>query len=241
MYTIPGNHDLPEHSLAKYDHSALHLLGATRKDISVSFIPPAIIDGVPHPTYRGPFALYSYPNGTFDYQIFDGVVKDPEYTNVLMIHEFVWPGLKPPFKDAPGYMAQALLHRLHARFDLILCGDNHKGFVETYEGSILVNPGCMLRLTADFIDYRPRCYLYYRESNTVVPEYYPIESGVLSTEHLDRVKARDERIAAYIQNMNNQWEYGISFGANLDAFFKANNTPKLVKELIWHYREVINT
>jgi len=237
MVTVPGNHDLPEHSLAKYEHSALHLLGATRDDIAVSFTPPPIVDGVPQPTYRGPFAMYSYPNGTFDYRIFEGVGKDPERTNVLVLHEFVWPGLKPPFKEAPGYMAQALLRKLHTHFDLILCGDNHKGFVESYEGCVLVNPGSMLRLTADFIGYRPRCYLYYSDSNAVVPEYYPIEEAVLSTAHLDRVKARDERIAAYIKHMNVQWEQGLSFRANLESYFQANDTPKSVKELIWLYLE----
>ena len=240
MITIPGNHDLPEHSLAKYGHSALHLLGATRDDISVSFTVPAIVDGILHPEYRGEFAIYAYPYGTFDHKSASTVKKDPDYCNVLMLHEFIWPGLKPPFPNAPGYMAQALLRKLHKSFDLIISGDNHRGFVETYEDCTLINPGSMMRATADLAQYEPRCYLYYGPAKRAVPAYYPIDHEVHSTEHLDVVKGRDARIAAYIKHMNTQWEHGLSFKANLEEFFKVNKTPKLVKELIWHHLETEN-
>ena len=92
-------------------------------------------------------------------------------------------------------------------------------------------------MSADMLDYKPRCYLYYASQNKVEPVYYPIDQGVISTEHLDVVKDRDSRIAAYIEHMDKQWDKGLSFKANLEAFFKQNKTPKLVKELIWHHLE----
>lgn len=235
MITIPGNHDLPKHSLQLYGESGLHLLGSTRTDITV-ITEPSIDSYV----IREGFQVRGFPYGTFDPKLkFPDKKKNPEpdAVKILILHEFVWPGLKPPFPDAPGYMAQALLRRFHKSFDVIITGDNHRGFVESYEDCLLINPGSMMRSTADLAQYQPRCYLYYAPAQRAVPVYYPIDHEVHSTEHLDVVKARDARIAAYIAHMNTQWEQGLSFKANLEAFFKVNNTPKLVKELIWHHLE----
>ncbi len=233
MVTIPGNHDLPEHSLEKYDKSALHLLEETRHDIDVLHEP-----NTPEAKFDQ-FHIYGYPNGLFELRAQYQERKGQHgRRNVLLMHEFVWSGLQPPFPNAPGYMAQSVLRRLFRHFDLIICGDNHTAFTESYEKTILVNPGSMMRMTADTMDYKPRCYLYYAKTNTVRPVYYPIQEGVHSTEHLDIVKDRDARIAAYIQHMDTQWEHGLSFKHNLEEFFQTNKTPKLVKELIWEHLEM---
>ncbi len=239
MLTVPGNHDLPEHSLRRYDHSALHLLAATRKDITVMNSTKDDLDYY-ESRRREVVRIWAYPFGTFDHRKLPDIKLTKGTTNVLVLHEFVWPGLKPPWPDAPGYMAQALLRQVASRFDLVVTGDNHRAFVEYYEGTILVNPGSMMRSTADQATYRPRCYLYDSITHTATPVYYPIERGVVSDEHLVKAQARDERVAAYIENMNKQWVQGLSFKANLNAFFNANDTPRLVKELIWQQMEVEN-
>ena len=79
--------------------------------------------------------------------------------------------------------------------------------------------------------------MYYAESNTVEPVYLPIEDGVLDRTHRDKVQERDERLSAYIERMGMNWEVGLSFRQNLEAFFQENNTPKKVVELIWSHME----
>lgn len=234
LFTVPGNHDLPEHALTRYPHSALHLLGATRDDVTVMNVTGT------HPLYMvgNYLRVWAYPNGVFDPKALAEIPKARGYRDVLVLHEFVWPGLKPPWHGAPGYMAQALLRvAAAAGYDLVVCGDNHKAFVESYEDTLLVNPGSMMRSTADQSDYRPRCYLYYAKSHQLVPEYYPVAPAVITDEHLTRVQERDARVAAYIEHMNTQWAVGLSFRANLEAFLQANPTPRLVKELIWQHMD----
>jgi predicted phosphodiesterase len=157
---------------------------------------------------------------------------------ILLLHETVWPGERPPWANGGGYTDKEILERFGTYYDLIVTGDNHSGFVSELDGCLLVNPGCMMRSTADKIHYRPRVYLYYADTNTVVPSYYPIEKNVHDITYLDIVKEREERLTAYISNMDKRWKVGISFKKNLEAYFKQNKTPRLIKELIWQYLEM---
>lgn len=95
----------------------------------------------------------------------------------------------------------------------------------------------MIRISADKTDYKPRCYLYYADTNTVEPVYYPIEEGVHDDSHIVQTKERDERLTAYIEKMNMEWNVGLSFRDNLEAFFKRNKITKKVRQVIWHSLE----
>lgn len=205
MVTIPGNHDLPEHSMKQYERSALHLL----EMVMDRFV---VLKEVPAIHYIGD-------------------------RRVVLLHELVWPeSYSGMMGVAGGTLARELLER-HEDADLVLTGDNHLAFVEELDGRLLVNPGSMMRSTADQIDHRPRCYLYYSKYNKVEPVYFPIEAGVIDRTHLDRQKERDERIAAYIERVRTGWEVGLSFRANLQRYFKENDTPQKVVDLIWQHLE----
>ena len=61
-----------------------------------------------------------------------------------------------------------------------------------------MNPGSIYRMEASQENHKPRVYLWYAETNTVEPVYIPIESGVISREHLETKEERDIRINAFI-------------------------------------------
>ena len=121
-----------------------------------------------------------------------------------------------------------------------VAGDT-ESFVVEGESCLLVNPGSMMRIRADQADFRPRCFLYYAETNKVIPVEFPIDEGVHNREHLDRKKEHDERTAAYIERMVSNWKGGLSFKENLQAFFEANKIPRKVRELIWQHLEAEET
>lgn len=203
MITIPGNHDLPEHSMEQYKRSSLHLLELVTPDLVVLKQNPA------------------------EFQI--------GHRRVCILHELIWPETHRHLQNvAGGRTAQEVLED-HADVDLVLTGDNHLPFVETNGKQLLVNPGSIMRRTADQIDHRPKCYLYYAESNTAKPVYLPIEAGVINRDHIEKVKERDDRITAYIDRMRMTWEVGLSFRQNLEAFFEENKTSRKVVELIWEH------
>lgn len=140
-----------------------------------------------------------------------------------------WPGCT----DLP---AERLLDKF-PQFDLIVTGHNHKAFVVEKDGRVLVNPGSLTRQEADKDEHKPRVYLWYAKSNTVTPVYLPIEKNVISREHLDRVKERDERISAFVERLDTDWQIGISFEENLERFEKENKVRKSVMEIIWRALE----
>lgn len=228
--TVPGNHDLPLHSMGQYGKSALALLETVALDFHVLMrdrfdIGKLQIVGMPfgelvrhHPQAR--------------------VVGTVANRRILLIHELVWPPDGRSLQAvAGGYTSTELLRRFQDDFDLIVTGDNHDSFVDELNGTVLVNPGAMLRISADRTDYQPRCYLYYAETNDVSPVDFPIVQGVHDTFHLEHKKERDERIAAYIQNMQQGWNADLSFRRNLEAFFAANGTPRRIQEIIWEHLE----
>ena len=226
---IPGQHDLPMHSLELYGRSALSLLssvsglddinilGVTSREDSYAVFDDLFIVGKPFGTLKD-----------FDPE---KLLPITQLRKILILHELVWQNNAPSW-NAGSLTDQELLSTFGKYYDLILTGDNHSGFVSRKGNSILVNPGSMLRINADQEDYKPRCYLYYAEENDVKPVYFPIEEKVHNREYIDRKKERDERVAAYVERMQGNWSTGASFRKNLEAFFIENKTPQKIKDVI---------
>lgn len=253
MITIPGNHDLPEHSIEQYEKSALSLLASAESSrLQITVLEPGIlytgglfIVGRPFGELEGfdpniePYSMPG-PTNSIGTQRYDPGMYNSLWhkarRRILLLHELVWPG-SPPTWAAGSYTDEQLLERFKNQFDLILTGDNHSYFDCRMGDALLVNPGSMMRIHADQADYKPRCYLYYAEENIAEPVDFPIEENVHSRAHLDRKKEREDRITAYIDKMSGDWDLTLSFEKNLQAFFKENNTPKKVREIIWEHYE----
>ena len=137
-----------------------------------------------------------------------------------------------PFPDATGGMAKGILKK-YPQFDIIVTGDNHKTFVESYEGRLLVNPGSLTRQTADQINHRPCVYLYYAETNTVEQVLLNYEDKVISREHIEKETSRDNRIEAFISRLETDWEAEMSFEENLKRFATANNIQSEVMNIVY--------
>lgn len=227
--TIPGNHDLPGHSIKQYDKSALALLEQVCDCVHALKGMGEEVDGM---------HITGVPAGQIEEFLpaLDSMKFPKAKTRALMLHELVWEKQKPVWAKS-SYSAEEILDMFSKYFDLILTGDNHQSFMVKQGRTLLVNPGSMMRRTADQVDFQPKCYLYYSDSNTVKAVKLPIEKDVHDTTHLDNKKERDGRITAYIEKMQGSWETGMSFKNNLEAFFAKNNTPKKVREIVWQAME----
>jgi DNA repair exonuclease SbcCD nuclease subunit len=213
FYSICGQHDLPQHSLELIQKSGIYVLEKANKiqllkgvhwGQNIDF--ETSIEGEPSYIYHNP------------------------YRRILVWHTHVYQG-KLPWPDCPSPSALKVLKK-YPKFDLILTGDNHKAFVESYEDRLLVNPGSLFRTTADQITHEPRIYLWYAETNTVEPVYVPIEAGVISREHLEKAKERNDRIEAFISRLDNDWDAAIGFEENLKRFLQKNEIRQSVKDII---------
>jgi DNA repair exonuclease SbcCD nuclease subunit len=137
-------------------------------------------------------------------------------------------------------MAQTFLKE-HMDYDLILCGDAHQRFEKKIGSNIICNTGPMLRLeaTPSMMSHEPGFFVYDTGSKKAVWKEIPAVDGksVLSREHIQKKKDREENFASFIAKVQNSTESNdsISFEKNLDAIIKANKTSRDVKAVINHY------
>lgn len=216
FYTIYGQHDLPQHNLELAQKSGIAVLQA------------AGVISIFHECSWGqepnkPSIIFS-ANKTSDKQ-----------RCMLVWHHLTYQ--TKPFPGATGGMARGILKK-YPQFDVIVTGDNHKTFVEEYEGRILVNPGSLTRQTADQIHHRPSVFLYYAETNTVEQVLLLYDDDVISREHIEVSEERDERIEAFISKLDTDWEAEMSFEQNLQLFAKRNKVKEQIMDIIYKAIEV---
>ena len=218
IVTVPGNHDLPSHSMELYEKSGLAVLQAAGK-VEVLIDKEYTIGDTA-------ITVSPFPWG---YEI---VSHTPTpYRKIALCHVMTYQGRKPyPGCKDPG--AGALLRNTKG-YDLIITGHNHTPFIIEDEGRLLVNPGSLMRTTAAQIDHKPRVYLYYAEDNTVEPVFVPIEDNVITREHIDNTEQRDGRIDAFISRLSDEVETGLSFEHNLESYFSKNRIRQGVQDLVW--------
>lgn len=208
FYTVYGNHDLPQHNLALKDKSGLYTL--EQADI-LEVLPCFHWNQIP-----------TDEDCSF-------VLND--FYTICVWHVMTYQA-QAPFPGCTSPKAGKLL-RTYKNYDLIVTGDNHTPFVEEYKGRLLVNPGSLMRQTADQIDFKPRVYLWYADTNTVEPVYLPFKEGAISRSHLDKKSERDNRISAFISKLSDEYNIGMSFEDNLERFKEENSISEKVMQIIY--------
>jgi len=203
FHTVYGNHDLPQHNLELAYKSGIYVL---QKAGCLT-----VLEG----THWGQEFLISFRYSQ---------------RKICVWHIGVYQG-KEPWPDCPAPKGNSLIRKYDA--DLIVTGDFHKPFVEEHAGRLLVNPGSIFRMTADQADFRPRVYLWYADTNTVVPVYLPIAADVISREHLEIVQDRENRIEAFISTLTEDWEAEMSFEDNIERFCTKNKVRRSVLDIVY--------
>lgn len=150
--------------------------------------------------------------------------------NIAPLHKMTY--IEKPYPGSTDVKAHILLKR-YKHIDCLVTGDNHQPFVLRQDDRLLVNPGSLTRMDADQINHRPRVYLYNARTNSVTEAHIPIDSTAVSNEHLQSKEERDTRIDAFIEHIQTDIEIGLSFEENLRIFVNKNNTPNLVKSIIY--------
>jgi len=208
FWTIYGQHDLPQHNLELAYKCGINTLKSA-----------GLLEVMPE----------CHWNQTPDKgSIF---IPNPDIDAIILVwHIMTYKG-KPPWPGCTDPLATKLL-RKYPQYDLIVTGDNHQSFIETYEGRLLVNPGSLTRQTAAQSNHKPCIYLWYAETNTVEPVYLPIEQDVISREHITHREQRDERIDAFISRLDGEWKAAMSFEENLERFAQTNKIRKSVMDIV---------
>jgi hypothetical protein len=183
---------------------------------------------------------------------FEHVAKITE--DFYVIHTLTFPSVEDIPFGAEAVSAYQLLDKYPDAL-YIFTGDYHTHFVVEDDGRYVINPGCMNVQSADMIDYVPSIYFVdtgkhievstmadkrpkYRVTNMEVTQLaIPDTPNVLTRNHLDQQKARDERIASFVETVMHDGQIGLSFEDNLKAAMDRNQLPQDVKDVLQEVEE----
>ncbi len=177
VLTIAGNHDISYRTMAYMNETAY---GAMSAITGMHLDGPRILDDE-----------YEVHPFNFSEEIEH---RTPVFGRkmIAMTHQFVY-DKKPPFDI--GKDGRDLLKEF-PEYAVILSGDNHQHFILERDGRYLVNPGSLLRMDADQIDYKPQLIIF--ENGKFSFMDVPIED-VVSRQHIEikeaSVLARENMIA----------------------------------------------
>lgn len=220
LIAIVGNHCLKNKSLKYLDESIIHVPITAGNIIHVYKEPYTIPDsGV---------MIHGFNWGENICEI-DEKYKDDGMTHIALYHGFVDEKVNTLIG---GVVASEIVKEFHESYDFIVTADHHKPFTHTYKGCTLINVGSMMRLKANQIDYKPSVWLIDTETKEFEPLYLPIEEGVISIDHLQLLKDRDERIESFVISMDETYESTAVYEENIKLYIAANKKDGDSKILI---------
>ena len=149
MYSIPGQHDLPNHQYEDIHRSAYCTLVKAGKIINIT--PGGALTIGKH------LILSAFPPG-YEITPVNGCKDDRDEGDiwVAITHQYRCIEGKA-YPTAPG---EAYFHRNETAlmgYDVIVYGDNHKGFMtDVNKKSLIFNCGTLMRRKSDELDYKPQ-------------------------------------------------------------------------------------
>lgn len=210
FYTVYGNHDLPQHNMELNYKTGIKTLE------EAGF-------------------LTVLPGTHWEQEPEKSINLPPTNRSILVWHVTTYLAKKPfPGIELP---SAKILHEYD--YDLIVTGDNHQTFKDRgVNNNILVNPGSITRQTSDQASHMPCVFTYDSKYNEATPVYLPYEKGVVQKpEQAERTEQRKERIEAFVEKLDNEWDSGVSFEKNMENFLNKNPQDNEVKQLIYESME----
>ena len=161
----------------------------------------------------------------------------PEVTsinfNVLLIHRMMiqdklWANQKE-YTQAGSFL------RVN-KFNVIVSGDNHQGFIcdQKTTGKHLFNCGATGRTTIAQFDHKPFIIIFDIDTKKYKQIFIPIEPSekVFNLEKVEREKEKNENLKAFVTGLSADKEIGMKFEDNLNAFLAEINVQPDIRQII---------
>jgi DNA repair exonuclease SbcCD nuclease subunit len=190
MYSIAGNHDLPNHNI-KFINKCGY--GAMINSGCITHLPSVFYDvGV---------VIHS---ANWKEPLPDNDSLSEDSFNIILLHQFVFPDTIPKhWKLSNAFTAKDLI-RKYNKAQVIITGHNHMSFIEEVDGTVLINPGALTRHKADQKDHHPTVYLLDTEEMHLEAFPLKISKNVISSEHIDLIKKQEIRLEKYMEVLKDQ-------------------------------------
>jgi len=150
---------------------------------------------------------------------------------ILVIHAMI--GDKPLYPGHDITKASGFLKKVKEA-DLILTGDYHYPYYHEHEGRVILNTGCLMRMTRDDRDMnrRPHYYILNTITRKLKKKFIKAESPEKVFE--PKTEQTSLRIDTFemIEQLKKSHKVGLSFTENLEAYYEKFTSTKPVKSLV---------
>ncbi len=215
MYCIPGQHDLPNHNYGEICKSAYWTLvkAGKIKNLKTDW---RILEN---------FDLRGFPFGS---KLKPCTLVDTRI-HIALIHEYRWiKGSTYPGAPVMGKLSKAITKH---GYDIIVYGDNHKGFIFDAGGTVIFNCGTLMRRASDEKEYKPQIGLLL-ESGKILPHFLDISQDKYMESVDDSVPMEEMDMNEFIAELKKLGDTGLDFLLAVERFFKKHKVSKTVQDII---------
>ena len=222
MYAIPGQHDLPTHVYSLLNKSAYWTLAMGG--------PGRLSDlGAKESCIVGNMSVEAFPWGV---DLTPPKVRDSKRLKVALVHEYVWTvGATYPGAPKESRVGQSLKNI--EGWDVIIYGDNHKGFLTRYKNTTVFNCGTLQRRKSDEIAYKPQVGILYSDGS-IEPHLLDVSSDIIkeTSPMLDRTE--DMELGEFLQELTKLQDAHLDFEEAMNRLLRERKPGPLVQTLIKH-------
>jgi len=230
MYSVPGQHDLPEHDYKQLYRSAYMSLARGRciRDMFGVIHQPLTI-----------FNMNAVPFGWKMESVCKELKKVQWVKNIALVHDYVCT-TKSDYPGAPkeAYIGKVsndkLINGKLYGYDVIVYGDNHKGFTAHVGKTTIFNCGTLMRRKSDELDYKPQVGLLYSDGD-VATHYLDISKDVHLTvdDTVKEAEALDEiDMEVFAKELRKLGSSALDFANAIKQFWTREKTKQKVQDII---------
>lgn len=226
MYAIPGQHDLPLHSLEDIRKSAYWTVvkAGVVKNL------PMGTDGtlVNTPAGHGLIRAFAFPWGV---DIHPLRVRREE-VNIALIHRYVWSDSLNSYPGAPAEQRLRTYRPTLRGYDIAAFGDNHKPFMGYCGECRVVNHGGLMRRNSDEIEHRPAVYLVMSDMS-VFKHYLDCSKDVIDEgPSIELLEAEEFKAEAFIKELTEMDGASVDYPDAVKHYLKTRQVSKGATQLI---------
>ena len=216
IYTIPGQHDVKFHNLEVRDVPFQIL-------VTGGYIQEISSKGT---HIGGKVFLHGFG---WNVKLSDPRKYESKSCNIAVMHKMIING-KKLWPGQSDYVQARKLPKKY-KYDLFVCGDNHKGFTRDK----VINCGSIGRMNIDQKNHKPFFCIYDTETQDIEKHYYTITESkeVLKEEEVKIQKASEKRKNEFAEGLKSDFEGELDYRQNINTVLKSKRrVKKRTKELI---------
>ena len=164
------------------------------------------------------------------------VIENPNNFNILLIHRLIVDQHLEKWEEGH-ILGSTLLDS--TKFDLIVSGDNHRGFIYSTSGPKprhLINCGSLMRSKIDQIHHKPFYCIFDTVKRSYEKHYLPIKdwSEVFDLEAKVKEEQKNEMLDSFVTALAvpEHKKVGLNFRDNINKFMEENNVDPEVREAV---------